>query len=140
MAIIIPAPVSLDPFRLSDGTDRPHVLDAINRFDGSRWANPLNAFHFASPLNERDDRMSPRSDSHLLRFGRCVSAEAAAVLAAFEEEGLRRTFAAADAAFALVTSRFALLGIELTSFPYIREIRPPWTPSHRRSVRPWHSS
>lgn len=59
--------------------------------------------------------MPPRPKPHLLRFGRWVSAEAAALFAAFEDEGLRRTFDAADAAFALVTSRFDLV-IELTSF------------------------
>jgi hypothetical protein len=45
------------------------------------------------------------STTHLL-FGRCVSAEAAAVFAALLELGFRRTFAAAVAAFALVTSLF----------------------------------
>jgi hypothetical protein len=39
-------------------------------------------------------------------FGRCVSAEAAAVFAAALDFGLLSTFAAADAAFALVTSLF----------------------------------
>ena len=42
------------------------------------------------------------------RFGRCVSAEPAAVLAALLAPGSRSTLAAADAARALVTSRFAL--------------------------------
>jgi hypothetical protein len=40
----------------------------------------------------------------LVRLGRWVSADAAAVFAAALELGLLRTFAAADAAFALVTS------------------------------------
>lgn len=39
-------------------------------------------------------------------FGRCVSAEAAAVFAAALAFGFLSTFAAADAAFALVTSLF----------------------------------
>lgn len=49
-------------------------------------------------------------------LGRCVSAEAAAVFAAGLDFGLLRTFDAADAAFALVTSLldFAIL---ITSFP-----------------------
>jgi len=55
----------------------------------------------------------------LLRFGRWVSAEAAAVFAAFDEWGLRNTFDAADAARALVTSRFDLRGIWITSFPHV---------------------
>jgi hypothetical protein len=40
----------------------------------------------------------------LVRFGRWVRADAAAVLAAALDFGLRRTFEAAVAAFALVTS------------------------------------
>lgn len=47
-----------------------------------------------------------RPDHYFFRFGRCVSADAAAVLAAGEDFGLRRTFAAAEAARALVTSEF----------------------------------
>jgi len=43
--------------------------------------------------------------SHFL-FGRCVSAEAAAVFAAGLDFGFLSTFEAADAAFALVTSLF----------------------------------
>lgn len=54
----------------------------------------------------------------MLRFGRWVSAEAAAVFAAFDDEGLRRTFEAAEAAFALVTSRFDLV-IGITSFQHL---------------------
>ncbi|WP_186438718.1 hypothetical protein [Agrobacterium fabrum] len=41
-------------------------------------------------------------------FGRCVSADPAALFAALLLLGSRRTFAAALAAFLLVTSRFAL--------------------------------
>ncbi|ESZ53490.1 hypothetical protein X729_31680 [Mesorhizobium sp. L103C131B0] len=41
-------------------------------------------------------------------LGRCVRADAAAVLAALLELGLLSTFAAAEAAFALVTSLFAM--------------------------------
>lgn len=41
-------------------------------------------------------------------LGRCVSADAAALFAALLERGSARTFAAADAAFALVTSLFAI--------------------------------
>jgi hypothetical protein len=41
-------------------------------------------------------------------LGRCVRAEAAAVLAALLELGLRSTFDAAEAALALVTSLFAI--------------------------------
>jgi hypothetical protein len=45
--------------------------------------------------------------SYRLRFpGRCVNADPAADLAAFDERGLRSTLLAARAAFALVTSRF----------------------------------
>jgi hypothetical protein len=44
--------------------------------------------------------------THHFLFGRCVSADAAAVFAALLELGFRRTFAAAVAAFALVTSLF----------------------------------
>ena len=43
---------------------------------------------------------------HFFLSGRCDSADAAAVLAAFEDFGSRSTFAAADAALALVTSEF----------------------------------
>ncbi len=39
-------------------------------------------------------------------LGRWLSAEAAAVFAALLERGFRRTFDAAEAALALVTSRF----------------------------------
>uniref|UniRef100_UPI001954FE32 hypothetical protein n=1 Tax=Escherichia coli TaxID=562 RepID=UPI001954FE32 len=48
-------------------------------------------------------------------FGRCVRAEAAAVLAALVELGLLSTFAAAEAALALVTSLFDF-AIRITSF------------------------
>lgn len=48
-------------------------------------------------------------------LGRCVSAEAAAVFAAGLDFGLLRTFDAADAAFALVTSLFDF-AILITSF------------------------
>jgi len=41
-------------------------------------------------------------------FGRCVNADAAAVLAALLDLGFLRTLAAADAARALVTSLFDL--------------------------------
>jgi hypothetical protein len=44
-----------------------------------------------------------------LRFGICVSADAAALFAAALDFGLRRTFPAADAARLLVTSEFRLL-------------------------------
>ncbi|WP_173013791.1 MULTISPECIES: hypothetical protein [unclassified Labrenzia] len=48
-------------------------------------------------------------------FGRWVSADAAALLAALLLFGFRKTFAAALAAFLLVTSRFALrFGITLS--------------------------
>jgi len=43
-----------------------------------------------------------------------VSAEAAAVFADLLDLGLRRTFAAADAAFALVTSELAFLAISVS--------------------------
>ena len=48
-------------------------------------------------------------------FGRCVSAEAAAVFAAGLDFGLLSTFDAADAAFALVTSLFDFAML-ITSF------------------------
>jgi hypothetical protein len=54
---------------------------------------------------------------HFLLFGRCVSADAAADLAALLDLGLRSTLAAAEAAFAPVTSEFFLPAITLTSFP-----------------------
>ena len=57
-----------------------------------------------------------RGQFYFLRFGLCVRAEAAAVLAAFDERGLRRTFDAADAARALVTSLFFFFTTILTSF------------------------
>jgi hypothetical protein len=41
-------------------------------------------------------------------FGLCVRADAAAVLAAFEDLGLLKTFPAAEAAFLDVTSLFAM--------------------------------
>ena len=47
-------------------------------------------------------------------LGRCVRADAAAVFAALLDFGLRRTLAAADAAFALVTSLFGFLGMCLS--------------------------
>ena len=56
--------------------------------------------------------MFPKGIIHLLKknyfflFGRCVSADAAAVLAALEDLGLLSTLDAADAALALVTSEF----------------------------------
>jgi len=49
-------------------------------------------------------------------FGRCVSADAAAVLAAALDLGLLSTFDAADAAFALVTSP------DLPLFTYITRL------------------
>lgn len=55
----------------------------------------------------------PHDLSHYFLFGRWVSAEAAADFAAALDFGSRRTCAAADAAFALVTS---LLAIKITSF------------------------
>jgi hypothetical protein len=54
--------------------------------------------------------------SHFL-FGRCVSAEAAAVFAAGLDFGFLSTFEAADAAFALVTSLFDFAML-FTSFPF----------------------
>jgi hypothetical protein len=44
-------------------------------------------------------------------FGRCVNADAAAVFAAALDLGLLSTFAAADAALALVTSVLPLVAI-----------------------------
>jgi hypothetical protein len=55
-------------------------------------------------------------------FGRCVSAEAAADLAALLDLGLRSTFAAAEAAFALVTSLFFRPATRLTPFPVDRPV------------------
>jgi hypothetical protein len=49
----------------------------------------------------------------MFRFGLCVRADAAAVFAAFDDFGFRRTFAAAEAALLLVTSLF---GIQFSSF------------------------
>ena len=49
-------------------------------------------------------------------FGRCVSADAAADLAALLDFGSRSTLLAADAALALVTSEFFLPAIFVTSF------------------------
>ena len=53
---------------------------------------------------------------HFLRLGRWVRADPAAVFAALLEFGFLRTFDAADAAFLLVTSLFALRAILITSF------------------------
>ncbi|MFT5702588.1 MAG: hypothetical protein ACI8ZB_005511 [Desulforhopalus sp.] len=44
--------------------------------------------------------------NYFFLLGRCVSADAAAVFAAFEDLGLLRTLPAADAAFLDVTSLF----------------------------------
>lgn len=60
----------------------------------------------------------PHSSCYL-RFGRCVSAEAAALFAAFDEFGLAKTLAAADAALALVTSLFDFCDIWITSFRHV---------------------
>lgn len=51
---------------------------------------------------------SPRTIVYFLRFGLCVRADAAAVFAALEDVGFRRTFDAADAARLLVTSLFLI--------------------------------
>lgn len=55
-------------------------------------------------------------------FGRCVSAEAAAVFAAVLDRGFRSTFAAAEAAFLLVTSLFFRPATRLTPFPVDRPV------------------
>ena len=55
---------------------------------------------------------------HFFLLGRCVRAEAAAVLAALLDLGLRNTFEAAVAAFLLVTSVFFFLVI--LRFPYFK--------------------
>jgi hypothetical protein len=55
--------------------------------------------------------------THFRLFGRCVSAEAAAVFAALLDLGLRSTFPAAEAAFLLVTSLFFRPATRLTPFP-----------------------
>jgi hypothetical protein len=52
---------------------------------------------------------------YLRLSGRCVSADAAAVFAALEALGLRSTFDAAVAAFALVTSLFDFLPFGIRS-------------------------
>lgn len=56
----------------------------------------------------------PLAIAYFFLFGRCVSAEAAAVLAAGEDLGSRRTFEAAEAPLALVTSEFDLRAILFT--------------------------
>jgi hypothetical protein len=58
----------------------------------------------------------------LLRSGRCVSAEAAAVFAALLAFRLRSTRPAADAARLLVTSQFALRSIVCDSF-HVGQVR-----------------
>jgi hypothetical protein len=50
---------------------------------------------------------------YFFRLGRCVRAEAAAVFAAALDFGFLSTFAAADAAFALVTSLFRAMSFRL---------------------------
>lgn len=62
-------------------------------------------------------RQVPPAGFYFFLFGRCVSADAAADLAALLDFGSRRTLEAAEAALALVTSEFFLLAITLTSFP-----------------------
>lgn len=52
--------------------------------------------------------------AHFRLFGRCVSAEAAADFAALLDLGFRSTFAAAEAAFLLVTSLFFRPATRLT--------------------------
>ncbi len=55
-------------------------------------------------------------ECYFFLFGRCVSAEAAAVLAAALDFGLRSTLLAALAARLLVTSLFPFLATFLTPF------------------------
>ena len=65
----------------------------------------------------RASRVNPTRQAirpYFFRFGRCVRAEAAADLAALLDFGLRSTLAAAEAAFALVTSLFDF-AISITS-------------------------
>lgn len=57
-----------------------------------------------------------RSEPHYFLLGRCVSADPAAVFAAMLDFGSRRTLDAAEAAFLLVTSLFALRAMSITSF------------------------
>ena len=52
--------------------------------------------------------------AYFFLFGRWVSADAAAVFAAFEDFGLLRTLPAAEAALALVTSEFLRRDIAVT--------------------------
>ena len=58
---------------------------------------------------------SPGPQAYFFLFGRCVKAEAAADFAALLDFGLLSTLAAAEAAFALVTSLF--FAILITSLP-----------------------
>ena len=65
----------------------------------------------------RASRVNPTRQAtrlYFFRFGRCVRAEAAADFAALLDFGLRSTLAAAEAAFALVTSLFDF-AISITS-------------------------
>lgn len=73
----------------------------------------LNGFYLHRVCPSRGSRFLPRDEADYFLLGRWVSAEAAADLAALLDLGSRRTFEAADAAFALVTS---LLAIIITSF------------------------
>jgi hypothetical protein len=57
-----------------------------------------------APQQNSDASVSKKN--YFFLSGRCVSADAAADLAAFEDFGSLSTFAAADAALALVTSEF----------------------------------
>lgn len=58
--------------------------------------------------------------NYFFLFGRCVSADAAADLAALEDFGSRSTLAAADAAFALVTSEFLRRAIlKPSTYPHL---------------------
>lgn len=62
-------------------------------------------------------KLSAHQSALYFLLGRCVSAEPAADFAALLDFGSRSTFAAAEAAFSLVTS---LLAIQSTSFPVSR--------------------
>ncbi len=73
--------------------------------------------------------------------GRCVRAEAAALLATLLELGLLSTFPAADAAFVLVTSLFDF-ATEITSFRFLVQRRGNLSPlrDHKLPQRKSNSS
>lgn len=74
-----------------------------------------------SPAGVWGERTRPVFGYFFFLSGRCVSADAAAVFAAFEDLGLVSTFDAAEAAFRLVTSLLALRAIVMLRFERVSD-------------------